>query len=597
MPGLPAIGNGAIEPAAPVSGVQPSTPWWKEACIYQIYPASFKDSTGSGVGDLAGILDKLDYIHDLGVDCVWICPFFKSPQFDLGYDIEDYQDVHAPYGRLSDVDAIIAGCHDRGMKIIFDLVVNHSSHNHKWFVESRSSKTNPKRDWYMWKPATMIDGVRHPPNNWKTFFGGSVWEWDELTEEYYLHYFCVEQPDMNWENPVTRDAIYAEAASFWLQRGCDGFRIDTVNMYSKHLDFPDAPVVDPNSPWQPAGHFCSNGPRIHEFIHEMNVRAFKEYGAVGIGELPDTPDYRDVLKYVSAKVEELDMVIQFDLAALDHGGAINLQYQNWKLTAFKDATENAQQLTDPKHDGWAVTCLENHDLARCVSRFGSDAPEHRVASAKMLATYLLMLSGTPIIYQGQELGLVNIPTSWPMEEYKDCASIGALEEFANAAKTDPSMIEKGIYGLQRLARDHARTPMQWTADSPHGGFSTAAPGETWMRVNDSFATINAAQQEKDSTSSLAFYRTLLKLRKAEPELVIRGLFELVDRENEATFVFAKHAGAKSMVIALNFTSQEQAFQVPKALDGKVALGVSSLGEGGVVPGMLRAFEAQVYLPL
>ncbi|KAL8284186.1 hypothetical protein RQP46_004935 [Phenoliferia psychrophenolica] len=560
-------------------------PWWKSATIYQVYPASFMDSDADGRGDLQGILTKLDYIKDIGVDCVWISPFFKSPQVDQGYDISDYQDVDPPFGTVADADAIIAGCHSRGMKILFDLVINHCSSEHPWFKESRSSKDNPKRDWFHWKPAKFVDGVRCPPNNWKASFGGSVWEWDELTEEYYLHYYEVQQPDFNWENPETREALYQEAIVFWLEKGVDGFRIDTVNKFSKHLDFPDAEVVDPNNPCQPARHYFNNGPRIHEFIAEMKEKAFKPYGQASLLSSvysAGLADHTKLLPFVRTSAKELDISISFNLALCDMGA-----FQNFFL--------DSQQLINPENDAWAVNCTENHDLARSVSRFACDEPEWRVPSAKMLATYLLTLSGTPIIYQGQELGAINIPKEWSIEEYKDVFTQNFWAGIQRDAKHDPGLLKRGTDGIKLLARDHARVPMSWTAVEPHGGFSTT-DGPTWMRANDSFRTINVAAQEDDPKSSLAFYRKLLALRKEHRALFVFGLFELVETGQE-TFVFVKRAGGDSMVVALNFTKTAQRFSVPQAVASQVALAMSSGGaDTPVVEGTLSPFEARIYLP-
>ncbi|KZT58229.1 glycoside hydrolase family 13 protein [Calocera cornea HHB12733] len=584
--------------------------WWKEATVYQIYPASFKDSNGDGLGDIPGISSKLDYIKTLGVNVLWICPFYKSPQYDMGYDISDYQDVHAPYGTKADIDALIQGTHERGMKIIFDLVVNHTSHEHAWFKESRSSRDSPKRDWYMWRPGKVVDGKRVPPNNWRSNFGGSVWEWDEPTQEvrvprlfapacigadayqYYLHYFAVQQPDLNWENPVVRKAVYATAVNFWLDKGVDGFRIDTVNMYSKYLDFPDAEVVDPSTPWQPADKYYSNGPRLHEFLKEMHRECFSKYDVVSIGECPNTPDWKDVLPFVSTREKELDMVIQFDLASMDHGGGeLRLWHRDWKLHLFKAITEDAQMLAIPEHNAWCTTYLENHDQARSVSRFGSDEPAFRVQSAKMLATYLLTLSGTPIIYQGEELGMVNMPPSWDVDtEYKDLNTIDYMQELRRIAGDDKDKLAQGIRGAQLTARDHSRTPMQWDG-SANAGFSTAK--QTWMRVNDSYREINAAAQEGDGGSVLAYYRALLKLRHAYKQLFVYGQFELCDIDNKDTMTFIKRSGAEYALVLLNFTKEDQPFVVPSHFKGQPELLISNVPEAG--KHVLRPFEARIYV--
>ncbi|SCZ90565.1 BZ3500_MvSof-1268-A1-R1_Chr9g10881 [Microbotryum saponariae] len=575
--------------------------WWKEGVVYQIYPRSFASARGQASGDIKGIITKLDYLKGLGVDIIWVSPFYKSyvalPQHDNGYDIQDYQDIHEPYGKVSDIEDLIAGCHKRGMKVLFDLVINHTSHLHEWFQESRSSKDNPKRDWYIWRPAKYdADGVRHPPCNWRGCFGGSVWEWDEKTEEYYLHYFVPEQPDVNWENPTLRKALYENAIKFWLDRGCDGFRIDTANMYSKFIEFPDAPVVDPTTPWQPAPHYFSNGPRLHEFLKEMYEETFSKYDCTSIGELPSTPLIPDILKFVAADAKEFNMVIQFDLADLDHGkGRFNLMYHDWPLTKFKEITANYQQLTDAKYDAWAVTYLENHDQARSIPRYASDAPEHRENSAKLLATFLLTVSGTPIIYQGEEIGMINCPKSWDIDaDYKDIGTINQWTEMKQAAEEskDSKLVEEGKRSIQLTSRDHARTPMHWNAEK-QAGFTTA--DETWMRVMDSYKEINVAAQEGVATSPLEYYRKLIAYRKQHKDLFVYGHFELLDKANEKTILYTKRsANGQVAFVALNFTAEEQSFELPSDVKGEFEL-VESLKFGTGKRGFLGAYEAQIYV--
>ncbi|KAM0748850.1 glycoside hydrolase [Meredithblackwellia eburnea MCA 4105] len=571
--------------------------WLKEATLYQIYPATFKDSNGDGVGDFNGITSKLDYLKDLGINGIWISPYYKSPQVDLGYDISDYRSPHEPYGTLSDIDNLIKEAHARGIKVLADLVINHTSDQHEWFIESRSSKTNPKRDWYFWHPGKVDEeGNRKEPTNWKGAFGGSAWEWDEKTQEYYLHLFAKEQPDVNWENPETRKVLFEHSIKFWMDRGIDGFRVDTVHLYSKDLSWPDAPIFDTEAPYQPSLDLVAAGPRIHEYIH-MIYEQLKPYGGITIGELGGGNSYRDTLKFISKDVEELDTAIQFGIAKLDRA-SLALIRKDWRLTDLKMVTWDAQQLVDPKNKAWAITCLENHDLARSVSRLGSDKPDQRVPSAKVLATYLLTLSGTPIIYQGEELGMINIPPSWPLSEYKDINTHGFWEDIQREAKNFPEMEKTGLEGIHRLARDHARTPMQWTDEAPHAGFSTFK-GDLWMRVNDNYPTINVRDQEGDSASVLEYYRTLIKLRNQHKDLFIHGLFELADPFRDDTFVFVKRAlggQGKVMVVALNFQNEPRPFSVPKVAEGHVDLALSSCGVKGASTKELRAWEARVYLP-
>ncbi|KAH7039620.1 glycoside hydrolase family 13 protein [Microdochium trichocladiopsis] len=546
-------------------------PWWKNAAVYQVYPASFMDTNGDGMGDLAGITSKLDYLDELGIDVVWICPMYDSPQYDLGYDISNYEAIYKPYGDLKDMQRLIDGCHARGMRIIVDLVINHTSHMHAWFQESRSSTDNPKRDWYIWKPARHdpATGKRLPPNNWRSNFGGSAWTWDEATGEYYLHLFASQQPDLNWENEETRRAIYDSAMRFWLDRGVDGFRIDTVNMYSKTPGLPDAPVANPAVEWQRADSQYCNGPRMHEFLAEMNA-VLAPYGTtMTVGELPHTTDLSKVLKYVSAAEKQLDMVFQFDV--VDVGFGVDSKYatvpHNWQLPDLKRAIQSTQHLIKGT-DAWTTAFMENHDQARSVSRFGCDAPEHRVASGRMLALLNTTLSGTLFIYQGQEIGMVNVPKEWPLAEYKDIESTNYYREVEqrldSSAATTPAekqaQLAAALAAMQHLSRDNARVPMAWDSSNPQAGFS--ANPDTWMRTHDLSPTeINVAAQLGDDASVLEFWRRMLKVRKQLQAVLVHGDFELLDMPNQTLFSYTKTA--KDAFVVLNFSSDNQPFSLPE----------------------------------
>ncbi|ORY88476.1 maltase [Leucosporidium creatinivorum] len=582
----------------PSAVVSPQPKWWKSAVVYQIYPASFCDSNGDGVGDINGITSKLDYLKGTGVTCIWVSPFFQSPQKDMGYDISDYKNVHEPYGTVADVERLIEGCHERGLKVIFDLVINHTSDQHHWFKESRSSKDSPKRDWYHWAPARYdADGNRQPPCNWRGAFGGSVWEWDETTEECELPPpLHPEQPDVNWENADLRRALYDEAILFWLERGCDGFRVDTVNMYSKH-EFKDVPIIDPATPWQPAAEKFCNGPRMHDYLREMNKETFSKFDCVTIGELPCTP-FDQILDYVSAANAELSCVIQFDLADLDHGrGRFTLLKQDWELSQWKEITRISQSIADPNlGDGWTTTYLENHDQARSVTRYASDAPEHRVNASKMLATYVLSLTGTPLVYQGQEIGMKNCPQDWSIDkEFIDVGTVNCWTEIKQAAKEEnkPELLKLGEEGIRLTARDHARTPMQWDS-SPQAGFSSNP--KTWMRVMDSYIEINAASQVKGEgqrSSTHAFYRHMIALRKAHEDVFVFGSFELLDVTNPHTMTYIKRStSGKIALIVLNFTAEDQPFELPTELKERKLDQVVDFGAGS---GPLAAFEARVFI--
>ncbi|KAK3704299.1 hypothetical protein LTR37_013973 [Vermiconidia calcicola] len=384
-----------------------------------IYPASFKDLNDDGIGDIPGITSKLDYITSLGVDIVWVCPMFDSPQIDMGYDVSNYEKVYPPYGTVEDMQTLIDEYHSRNMRIILDLVVNHTSDQHEWFKESRSSKSNPKRDWYIWRPAKYNDhGQRVPPNNWRAMFTGSAWTWDEHTQEYYLHLFASEQPDLNWESSECRKAICESAMEFWLRKGVDGFRIDCVNMYSKG-DLKDAPITEPERDTQNAGLVWCNGPRMDEYLDEMNA-VLSKYDAMSVGECPFTPDTDKVISYVSAANKRLNMVFQFDVVEVGSSHASKFESkpaEDWLLDVQAAVTRTQQLISGT--DAWTTAFTENHDWSRSISRFGSDKPEFRVAAGKMLGLMLSTLSGTLFIYQAQELGMVNAPLLWPIEEYKD----------------------------------------------------------------------------------------------------------------------------------------------------------------------------------
>lgn len=536
--------------------------WWKDACVYQVYPASFMDSNSDGIGDVPGITSKLRYIKSLGVDVIWISPHYDSPQVDTGYDVSNYEKVYPPYGTLEQMETLINETHRLGMRIIVDLVVNHTSDQHAWFQASRSSKDNPKRDWYIWRPARYENGQRLPPNNWRSMFCGSAWSWDEHTQEYYLHLFAHEQPDLNWESPEARQAIYRSAMEFWLQRGVDGFRIDCVNMYSKGaLD--DAPVTDPNLQLQHAGLTFCNGPRMGEFLDEM-AQMLAKYDTMTVGECPFTPEREQVLSYVRERNKRLNMVFQFDVVETGSSHAHKFEVMpgpKW-LLEFKDAVARTQKLNEG-NDGWTTTFLENHDWSRSISRFASDSPEHRVQSGKMLALMLVTLSGTLFLYQGQELGMINAPSSWSIDEFKDIDALNYYKEVQEKHQGDTKALDEAKKRIQFIARDHARTPMQWTPGK-HAGFSDAQP---WMRVMESYPEINVEVEEKDPGSVLSFWKESLRLRRAFSSLFVYGEFEPFDKENPHTFVYSKTWADEVAVVVLNFSGQRQPLSLPKAYRG------------------------------
>ncbi|KAF2021520.1 glycoside hydrolase family 13 protein [Aaosphaeria arxii CBS 175.79] len=569
--------------------------WWKEAVFYQVYPASFKDSNGDGWGDIPGLLERIPYIASLGVDVVWLSPMFESPQIDMGYDISNYEAVDPSYGTVEDVEKLIKACHDHDLKLILDLVVNHTSDQHAWFKESRSSKDNPKRDWYFWKPPRYDEnGNRLPPTNYRSYFAGGTWTWDEHTQEYYLHLYDKSQPDLNWENEECRKAIYDSAMRFWLDKGIDGFRVDTVNKYSKHIDFPQAPITDPSTFIQPAAQFWCNGPRIHEFIKEMNSEVLSKYRTydgqelVTVGELSLTPDPEGVLPYVSAEAKELSMVFQFDITHVGQGSGFLDKYDfaEWKLPEMKRIVEKWQTFIDGT-DGWTTVFNENHDNGRSICRFADESPQWREKSAKMLAMWLTTVTGTLFLYQGQEIGMINAPKEWSIDEYKDVESKNFWAEAVKMTEdgTDPTREERIKYGLQLMARDHARLPFQWDS-SKNSGFSD---GEPWMRTHDLYKDINAEAQEKEADSVLSFYKRLLRLRKEHKDVFVYGNFELLDADNENTFVFRKQYQHKTALVALNFTSTAQ--NAPSHEDMNLLM--SSYSKTS--PETLQPYEGKIYI--
>ncbi|KAB5566088.1 glycoside hydrolase superfamily [Coniochaeta sp. 2T2.1] len=566
--------------------------WWKSGVVYQIYPSSFNDSNGDGIGDIPGIIEKLDYIKDLGADIVWLSPMYDSPQIDMGYDISDYEAIYPPYGTLQDMERLIQECHARGMKMMLDLVINHTSDMHAWFKESRSSKTNPKRDWYVWRPARYdADGQRRPPNNWRSNFGGgSAWEWDPVTEEYYLHLFAKEQPDVNWENPETRKALYASSMEFWLDRGVDGFRIDTVNMYSKPEGYPDAPTLDDASDWQPAYSLYCNGPRMHEYLGEMN-EILSRYGAITVGELPHTPDTAKVLKYVSAKAKQLDMVFQFDVCDVGFGTTHKFATvpRSWTLPDFKAAVERTQVLIKGT-DAWTTVFIENHDQARSISRFACDSPAQRVASGKLLAVLETTLSGTLFVYQGQEIGMVNAPAeSYPVTEYRDIESLGFYDLIASRTGNDPTALASAFAAMQHLARDHARIPVSWDGKLPNAGFSTA--DRSWMKPHPRSGEVNVASQVGDDKSVLAFWKKMLRFRKEHEDGLVYGEFDLLSADDPDLFTYNKTAhDGRRYVVVLNFAGMKKVWRSEQS-----ARMLLSTVEGKEDGDLLSAYEGRVYV--
>ncbi|RSL77004.1 hypothetical protein CEP51_009472 [Fusarium floridanum] len=568
----------------------PERQWWKELVVYQIYPASFLDSNADGLGDLPGIISKLDYIQSVGATAIWLSPIFKSPQHDMGYDVSDYRDIHRPYGTVEDVEALIRGCHERDIKVLLDLVVNHTSHEHEWFKESRSSRTSPKRDWYFWRdPKFDSNGTRQPPNNWASIFGGSAWTWDEQTSQYYLSLFLPEQPDLNWANEEMRRATYADM-KFWLDKGADGFRIDSMNLMSKHPDLPDAPITKPGSEFQPGDKYFASGPRMHDYIREMREEVLDKYDCMTVGELGFTKDEDSVASYVAKDRHELNMLFTGDIVDMDFG--INHKYErdDFRLSKLKAIT-NRWQGAMPKFNGWNSIYMDNHDSGRSLSRYGSDLPKYRKDAAKMLAIYLGTLSGTLFLLQGQEIGMANAPESWTIDDYIDVEGLNYYKSQLNKRSVDADMSDV-MREMRLKARDNGRLPMQWNTDK-NGGFTQAS--KPWMRINDDFTDWNVAQQEKDDDSVLAFWRQVLKLRQQEKDVFVYGRFDELPEYERSEEVFAytmtSYDGRVALVL-LNFSDKEQSVEVKGYTGWKKLLGknVETI-EGGVE---LRPYEGVVY---
>ena len=590
----------------------PSLPsWWKEGTAYQIWPASYKDSNGDGIGDIPGAISTLGYLKDLGVDIVWMSPMYKSPQKDYGYDISDYEDVHPPFGTLQDMETLLEECHKRDMKLLLDLVINHTSDQHAWFLESRADKTNDKADWFIWKDPKIdqATGEKKPPNNWAAIFGGSAWEYVPERDQYYLHLFVPEQPDLNWENPIVRKGIYKSAIEFWLDRGLDGFRVDTANLYSKVTSYPDAPVTRPGEEFQPAFDFFVNGPRIHEFFKEIRRECVDNYSQKGreivlVGECAGA-DAEEVMRFVSAEAQELNCLFDFDVVSLGgrHAGEVKKhQVHKHHLPQLKEAFQKVQDLVTGT-DAWGTVFLENHDQGRSLSRFATDDPKYSAKAAKMLSMMLCGLTGSLFIYQGQEIGMVNAPRHWDDTWLRDVDSLNYYHEMQDRFNKDPVWMRKALDGIRLVGRDNSRLPVQWTAEAPNAGF-TDAKAKPWIPMNENFKEINVQSQVGDKRSPLTFWKKMIQLRKERKELMIYGEFECHDPHDLHTFTYVKRtSGAgesegEQLLVVLNFSDVQQPWEVPPALAGKkMEVLVSNADEekGETVGKYLTPWEGRCYL--
>lgn len=531
--------------------------WWKEAVVYQIYPRSFMDSNGDGIGDLNGITSRLDYLKDLGVDVIWLSPVYQSPNDDNGYDISDYRAIMQEFGTMEDFDRMLSEMHKRGIRLVMDLVVNHTSDEHKWFVESRKSKDNPYRDYYIWRDAK--EGKE--PNNWGSCFSGSAWKYDPQTEMYYLHLFSTKQPDLNWENPTVRKEVF-DMMNWWCEKGIDGFRMDVISMISKPEGLPDGKIPD-GGLYGDSG--CVNGPHVHEYLQEMNKGVLSKYDLMTVGECAGVT-IEEAEKYASADGKELSMVFQFELVDLASG-----KYGKWtdKRVPLKDFKRvmTAWQ-TELEGKAWNSLFLGNHDQPRCLSRFGDDSPEYRVVSAKMLATCLHMMQGTPYVYQGEELGMTNAYFT-DLKDYRDIESIQYFHEYTEAGIYTPEYMMKC---LMLRGRDNARTPMQWE-DSHQAGFTEGTP---WIRVNSNYKEINAKQQLSDPNSIFRYYQKLIRLRKEKP-VIVYGVFEALYRDHDQIFAYTRTLEGEKLLTVCNFSEHVVEMEIPEEFQKNAECLITNLG--------------------
>ena len=551
--------------------------WWKEAVVYQIYPRSFMDSNGDGIGDINGITEKLGYLKELGIDVIWISPVYQSPNDDNGYDISDYQAIMAEFGTMEDFDRLLEVAHENGIKIMMDLVVNHTSDEHAWFVESRKSEDNPYRDFYIWRKGKE-DGKE--PNNWGSCFGGSAWKYDPQTDMYFLHLFSQKQPDLNWDNPTVREHVF-DMMNWWCEKGVDGFRMDVISLISKPEGLPDGKVgEDGYGDWG-----CVNGPHVHEYLQEMNQKVLSQFDLITVGEAAGVT-LDEAKKYANSDDTELNMVFQFE--HIGEGYGENNKYGKWDgekmpLPEWKAILSKWQ--TGLKGKGWNSLFLSNHDQPRCVSKFGNDSEEYREISAKMLATCIHMMQGTPYVYQGEELGMCNANFD-DLKDYRDIESLNAYRDLTEKNGVSHDMM---MGYLKCVSRDNARTPMQWD-DSKNAGFTTGTP---WIKVNSNYQTVNAKQQVGNPDSVFSYYKKLIQLRH-ENEIVVYGDYELLVPESEELFIYKRSLGQDRLMVLCNFSQQNCSIpEVVKAqIPSNAQLLITNYAKNDEV--MLQPYEARVY---
>jgi oligo-1,6-glucosidase len=554
----------------------PRRAWWKEVVVYQVYPRSFQDSDSNGIGDIRGINSRLDYIKSLGVDVVWLNPVYQSPNDDNGYDISDYRAIMREMGSMADFDALLEGMHRRGLKLVMDLVVNHTSDEHPWFQQSRRSRNNPYRNYYHWWPAER--GV--PEKRWSFFDEeGSAWRFDSTTDAYYLHYFSRKQPDLKWENPRVRQEIY-DIMRFWFDKGVDGFRMDVIPFISKDTTFPPLRAKHPGEYIA----YYANGPHLHEYLREMNREVLSKYDIMTVGEGGGVA-VEDALKFVAEDRHELQTFFQFEVVdrwGRREGNFLYADSTNRSLPELKGVFTKWDSVF--AEDGWGTVFLGNHDQSRMVSRYGNDTPRYRVASAKMLHTLLLTMRATPYIYNGDEIGMANIRFT-DIRDYRDLMTIN----YYNRLRREGGDVREFLVAQAELSRDNGRTPMQWSTDT-NAGFTRGTP---WIRVNPNYRSVNVAEAERDTASVLHYFRRMIQLRKSEPVLVY-GRYQLLDRGNHEVFAYTRSLGPRTLMVALSFSPKGGRTAVPPGYTaGKTLISNSarSVVQGGEL--VLGPYQALV----
>ena len=551
--------------------------WWKNAVVYQIYPRSFKDSNGDGIGDLEGIYEKLDYLAELGIDVIWMSPVYKSPNDDNGYDISDYQDIMDDFGTMDDFDRVLKKAHSLNIKIMMDLVVNHTSDEHKWFIESKKSKDNPYHDYYMWADP---DKNGNPPNRWESCFSGSAWEYVESVGQFYLHSFSRKQPDLNWDNPKVREEVF-KMMTWWCDKGIDGFRMDVISMISKYPGLPDGPENGNGY----TGNTSCDGPNIHKYLREMNEKVLSKYRLITVGECPGV-NAEQAKKYANIDGGELDMIFQFEhvsgsaLKPCHHG-----KWDGEAMTMPELRANFTKWQKDLEGCAWNSLFLSNHDQPRCVSRFGNDSEQYRELSAKMLATMTHFQKGTPYVYQGEELGMTNAYME-NIADYRDIESLNAYKELT----TKENIPAKTVMGyIKAVGRDNARTPMQWDA-SDNGGFTSGTP---WLQVNKNYKTINAAAQVNDPDSVFAYYKKLIALRHTN-EVMVNGVYDVLIPDHPQIYAYTRTLGDKQLLVLCNDSDTNAA--IPAEIQEKIHAAKNILIQNykDTDESTLRPYEAVVY---